>query len=177
MDGFMALPEDPTNAKELVPLAQGTFVGPSAFADLVRSAMAHADSQGWAEMLWSDATFEDWPLFEKDVVEGLNAWSRKGRKLTLLAHHFDAMRRIHHRFVAWRVRWDHLVDCRVCKGVEVTEFPSAIWTPTWAMRRLDLQRSTGVASVDPRMRLMLREELEERRWQSSPGFPASTLGL
>lgn len=158
-------------------LHQGAFSGPVAFADLIRNALAHADREGWVEMVWSDATFEDWPLYEKVVVEGLNAWSRKGRRLVLLAHHFDAMRRIHHRFVDWRVRWDHIVECRVCQCVEVTDFPSALWTPDWAMRRLDTQRSTGVASVEPRMRTLLREELEERKRQSSPGFPASILGL
>jgi hypothetical protein len=45
------------------------------------------------------------------------------------------------------------------------------------MRRLDLQRCTGVASAEPRMRQLLREELEERKRQSSTGFPATTLGL
>ena len=160
-----------------VPLLQGPFAGPSAFADAVRGALLHAATAQWSEMIWSDASFEDWPLHEKATVDALNAWSRKGRKLTLLAHHFDAMRRIHHRFVDWRIRWDHLVECRVCKGVEPSEFPSALWTPIWALRRLDLVRSTGAGSTEPRMRLLLREELEERKRQSSPGFPASTLGL
>ena len=54
---------------DLPALHQGAFTGPSAFADLIRNALAHADSQGWAEMVWSDATFEDWPLYEKAVVE------------------------------------------------------------------------------------------------------------
>jgi len=107
----------------------------------------------------------------------LNAWAKRGRRLTLLAHRFDAMRTMHPRFVEWRVRWDHLVECRVCKGVEATDFPSALWTPNWAMRRLDLVRSNGSASVEPRMRLMLREDLEERKRQSAPGFPATILGL
>ncbi|WP_342618100.1 hypothetical protein [Rhodoferax sp. GW822-FHT02A01] len=159
------------------PLLQGPFAGPSAFADAVRGALLHAAIAQWSEMIWSDANFEDWPLHEKATIDALNAWSRKGRKLTLLAHRFDAMRRVHHRFVEWRIRWDHLVECRVCKGVEPSEFPSALWTPTWALRRLDLVRSTGAGSMEPRMRLLLREELEERKRQSSPGFPASTLGL
>ncbi len=158
-------------------LAEGPFTGPTAFADLIRNALLRANNEAWSEMVWSDATFEDWPLYEKTVVEGLNAWSRKGRKLTLLAHHFDAMRRLHPRFVEWRVRWDHLLECRVCKGVEASEFPSALWTPTWALRRLDLVRSTGVATTEPRMRLLLREELEQRKRQSSPGFSATLLGL
>jgi hypothetical protein len=159
------------------PLLQGPFAGPSAFADAVRGALLYAATAQWSEMIWSDANFEDWPLHEKATIDALNAWSRKGRKLTLLAHRFDAMRRVHHRFVEWRIRWDHLVECRICKGVEPSEFPSALWTPTWALRRLDLVRSTGAGSTEPRMRLLLREELEERKRQSSPGFPASTLGL
>ena len=158
-------------------LAEGPFTGPTAFADLIRNALLRANNEAWSELVWSDATFEDWPLYEKTVVEGLNAWSRKGRKLTLLAHHFDAMRRLHPRFVEWRVRWDHLLECRVCKGVEASEFPSALWTPTWALGRLDLVRSTGVATTEPRMRLLLREELEQRKRQSSPGFSATLLGL
>lgn len=169
--------ETSAGAADRVPLPHGPFAGPTAFADLVRNALLQANNEGWTEMVWSDASFEDWPLYEKAVVEGLNSWARKGRKLTLLAHHFDAMRRLHPRFVDWRIRWDHLLECRVCKGVDATEFPSALWTPTWALRRLDLVRCTGVASTEPRMRLLLRQELDERMRQSSPGFPASTLGL
>lgn len=160
---------------ESLPL--GPFSGPTEFAEVIRRALRCAAAEGWQEMVWSDASFEDWPLYEKAVVEGLDAWSQRGRKLTLLAHHFDAMRQVHHRFVTWRIRWDHLVECRVCKGIEASEFPSALWTPTWALRRLDLVRSIGSASTEPRMRVLLREELEERKRQSAPGFPASVLGL
>ena len=171
----MAWPE--VAGSEGQPLAECQFAGTVAFAAVIRNALLRADREGWAEMVWSDATFEDWPLYEKALVEGLNAWARKGRKLTLLAHNFDAMRRLHPRFVEWRVRWDHLLECRVCRGAEASEFPSALWTPSWAMRRLDLVRSTGVATTEPRMRLLLREELEERKRQSSPGFSANILGL
>jgi hypothetical protein len=160
---------------ESLPL--GPFSGPVEFAGVIRQAMLCAASEGWREMVWSDATFEAWPLYEKAVVEGLEAWSQKGRKLTLLAHRFDAMRQVHHRFVAWRVRWDHLVECRVCRDMEASDFPSALWTPNWAMHRLDSVRSHGSCSVEPRMRLMLREKLDECRRQSAPGFPATVLGL
>jgi hypothetical protein len=158
-------------------LLEGVFVGPKAFSDALRTAIWRADEQGWSEMLWSDPTFEDWPLYERSVVEGLNAWSRKGRKLTLLATNFDAMRRVHHRFVEWRIRWDHLVECRICRGDLGGELPSAFWTPTWALRRIDRVRCTGAASADARERVLLREALDEHRRQSAPGFPATTLGL
>lgn len=158
-------------------LLEGPFVGPLAFANAVRDAVRSADSQAWSEMVWSDPSFEDWPLYERSVVEGLNAWSRKGRKLILLAENFDAMRRIHHRFVEWRIRWDHLVECRVCRGGSSGELTSALWTPTWALRRLDRVRCTGAASTDARTRVLLREVLAEHQRQSAPGFPATTLGL
>lgn len=165
------------DAKDGPRLLEGSFVGPAAFADAVRNAIACAQVQGWTEMVWSDAHFEDWPLYERAVVDSLNAWAGKGRKLILLAERFDAMRRIHHRFVEWRVRWDHVVECRVCKGIAATDFPSALWTPTWALQRLDAERCTGVASFEARSRLLLREALEERKRQSAPGFPATVLGL
>lgn len=158
-------------------LPEGRFEGLTAFAQLVRDALACAAHEGWPEMVWSDANFLDWPLREKAVVESLQAWSRSGRRLVLLAHRFDEVQRHHARFVQWRNTWDHIVECRVCKHVDATEFPSALWSPHWVMRRLDLERSTGVSGDEPQRRVLLNEELEECRRQSSPGFPSTILGL
>lgn len=159
------------------PLPEGKFEGLTAFAQLVRDALACAAHEGWSQMVWSDANFLDWPLREKAVVESLQAWSRSGRRLVLLAHRFDEVQRHHARFVQWRNTWDHVVECRVCKQVDASEFPSALWSPHWVMRRLDLERSTGVAGYEPQRRVLLKEELEECRRQSSPGFPSTILGL
>jgi len=167
MDGCMAQIE----------LTQGAFSGPHAFADLIRNAVAAADAMQWTEMVWSDASFEDWPLRERAVVDAMHTWARTGRKLTLLAHRFDALPRLHPRFVSWRVTWDHIVSCRVCKSVDASEFPSALWAPTWVLHRLDPVRCTGIAGSEPRKRLLLREALDECLRQSGPGFPATTLGL
>lgn len=158
-------------------LLDGIFSGPQAFADQVRAACAASDVMGWNEMVWSDASFEDWPLRERAVVDALHAWAGSGRKLIMLAHRFDALPRLHPRFVSWRVTWDHIITCRVCKSIDASEFPSALWSPTWALQRLDLMRSVGVATSEPRRRLMLRETLDECLRQSAPGFPATTLGL
>jgi hypothetical protein len=45
------------------------------------------------------------------------------------------------------------------------------------MRRLDLVRSTGIAGFEAQRRALLKEELDECRRQSGPGFSATTLGL
>lgn len=158
-------------------LLEGAFDGPSEFAQLVRDALACAAREGWSEMVWSDASFEDWPLRESAVAESLQAWSRTGRRLVMLARNYDAVLRHHARFVRWRNMWDHIVECRVCKSVDASEFPSALWSPQWAMRRMDLVRCNGVAGYEPQRRIHLKEVLDECRRQSSPGFPASILGL
>jgi hypothetical protein len=159
------------------PLLQGAFTGPIAFAQLVRDAVACAAGQGWPEMVWSDPTFEDWPLRERVVVQSLQDWARGGRRLVLIARNYDAVRLFHPRFVNWRVQWDHIVECRVCKSVDASEFPSAILGPHWSMRRLDLVRNTGMAGYEPQCRVQLKEALDECRRQSGPGFPATILGL
>lgn len=159
------------------PLPEGNFSGLTAFAQRVRDALACAAREGWSYMVWSDADFLDWPLREKAVVESLNAWAGSGRRLVLLAHRFDEVQRHHARFVQWRNTWDHVVDCRVCKQRDASEFPSALWSPHWVMRRLDLERSTGVSGTEPQRRVLLKEELDECRRQSSPGFPSTILGL
>ena len=155
----------------------GAFSGPTEFAQMVRAALSRAASEGWPSMVWSDPTFEDWPLGERSVTESLQAWSHSGRHLVLLAHRYDALIRYKPRFVSWRKTWDHLIECRPCKNLDASEVPSALWSPHWAMRRMDFVRSTGVADLEPARRVLLKEELDECRRQSSPGFSASTLGL
>lgn len=170
----------PTNlppADASQPLLQGAFSGPVAFAQLLRDALAIAAQQGWGEMVWSDPTFEDWPLRERVVIQSLNDWAHGGRRLVLIARNYDAVRLLHPRFVSWRVQWDHIVECRVCKSVDASEFPSALLGPHWSMRRLDLVRNTGMAGYEPQRRVQLKEALDECRRQSAPGFPATILGL
>ena len=159
------------------PLLSGQFSGREAFAQRERDALAQAAAEGWRELVLSDATFEDWPLHERAVVESLQAWAKAGRHLTLLATRYDEVIRRHARFVAWRKTWGHLLDCRLCSTAAPTDFPSAIWSPNWFLQRLDPLHSTGVCGTDRERCVQLREQLAERIRNSSPGFPASTLGL
>ncbi|MEN9538881.1 MAG: hypothetical protein RLZZ126_1116 [Pseudomonadota bacterium] len=158
-------------------LPQGQFEGREAFQDLVRQAFAQAAREGWREIIVCDASFEDWPLREREVAESLNAWATAGRRFTMLATRYDAVQRLHARFVNWRVKWSHLVDCRQCRQAAPVDFPSALLGPDWVMQRLDVPRCNGVAGREPARRVALRELLEERLRASSPGFAASTLGL
>ncbi|MGH8821940.1 MAG: hypothetical protein ACREWJ_11700 [Rhodoferax sp.] len=160
-------------------LPTGRFSGRGEFAQIVREALAGAAREGWGEIIISDAGFEDWPLGERAVAESLQAWSKAGRRFTMLALRYDEVVRRHARFVSWRRTWAHIVECRRCAAADFSELPSAIWSPAWALRRLDLERSTGTCSSnsDPGHRLQVREILNEWLRKSTPGFPASTLGL
>ena len=74
-------------------LPTGRFTGREAFEQTIRDAMACAARQGWHEIIVSDATFSDWPLRERAVVESLHAWARSGRRFVMLATRFDEVQR------------------------------------------------------------------------------------
>lgn len=158
-------------------LLTGRFAGREAFAQSVRDALACAAREGWREIILSDPTFADWPLHERAVVESLQAWARSGRRLLMLATRFDEMQRHQPRFVAWRQTWDHIIECRQCRGADPQDFPSALWSPAWVMQRHDLVRSVFVCDADAARRLALRQVLDEWWRGGAPGFPATTLGL
>lgn len=158
-------------------LASGRFSGRDAFEQLVRDALIHAAREGWQELILSDATFEDWPLRERAVLESLHAWAKPGRRMTLLATRYDEVIRNQARFVSWRQTWGHLIDCRVCRAVPAADFPSAIWSRAWFMHRQDPPRSIGICGHDPERSVQLREMLDEKIRVGVPGFAVSTLGL
>lgn len=158
-------------------LPDGRFAGRNDFRQLIRDALATAASEGWRQIILSDASFEDWPLGERAVSDALGDWARSGRSFVMLARSYDTVVRDHARFVTWRKGWGHIIECWTCASADPLELPSAIWSPAWVMQRLDPVRSSGICGREPERRLMLRESLDEWLRKSSPGFPASTLGL
>lgn len=158
-------------------LLQGVFNGHVAFSQLVRDALEAAAREGWQKMIWSDPNFEDWPLRERVVVDSLYAWAKSGRQLTLLAHSYESVLRYQPRMVTWRKTWGHIVDCRVCRHIELEKFPSGLWSPEWVMQRRDIDSCSGFASHDVQKRVQLQEIFKECQRHSASGFPATVLGL
>lgn len=158
-------------------LPEGRFEGRNAFRQLVRDALATAAREGWREIVLCDASFEDWPLGERAVAESLQAWSRTGRSMVLLARSYDVVVRQHARFVSWRGLWSHIISAHACGCADPGDLPSALWSPHWVMERRDLDRCVGWCGSEPERRVELRERLGEWLQKSSPGFPATTLGL
>jgi hypothetical protein len=153
------------------------FEGREEFRQLVRDALACAAREGWREIILSDPDFEDWPLGERAVADSLQAWSRGGRRIVLLARNYDVALRQHARFVQWRRLWSHIVTAVACPGADRLDLPSALWSPAWVLERRDIERSTGYCGSEPERRVLLREALNEWLLKATPAFPASTLGL
>lgn len=159
-------------------LPTGRFEGRVAFQQLVRDALATAATEGWREIVLCDDDFHDWPLGERAVAESLQAWASGGRRFTIIATQYDEIVRRHARFVQWRRTWDHIITCRRCPSADRSDLPSVLWSPGWLMHRVDPDRCVGVSGTEPERRVLMRETLTE--WiqnRSSPGFPATTLGL
>ena len=92
------------------PIAQ--LSGRHEFHAAVRMALAEAASAGWRELWLCDPDFASWPLGERAVIESLTQWAGVGRRLILLALHFDEVVRRHARWAQWRRQWVHSVQCR-----------------------------------------------------------------
>lgn len=167
--------DDDTGPQEALP--SGRFSGRKDFQQLVRDALACAAREGWREIILSDPDFADWPLGERAVAESLRAWSAAGRSCTLLACRYDELAVRHARFVTWRRAWSHIIEARACASADMLEFPSAIWSPGWAMQRLDPERCNGYSGAEPERRLLLKENLQAWIGKSGPSFAATTLGL
>lgn len=168
------------NPIEVNGLQSGAFAGRDTFRQCVRDVLALAASQQWPEIILSDPDFADWPLGEQVVAQNLNEWSKTGRSLTLLASQYELVQARHARFVDWRKRWSHIVNCRRLSsrnGTGIAAVPSVVWTPDWVVQRTAIEKCIGVCTQSLWRRTEIRETLDNSLKQSSPGFAASVLGL
>jgi hypothetical protein len=159
------------------PLPIGRIEGRMAFEEVVRLSIEQAAVQNWNHLCWMDSDFSDWPLGERRVYDALQAWSRKGRRMVIMAKNYDRVIANHHRFVNWRRQWAHIIECWQCPQATETEFPSAILTPAWSMQRSDPERYISHATLDGAQLLGLDELRQYWIERSSRGFPAHVLGL
>ena len=153
------------------------FFGMREFQDTLRASLALAVEQSWTQLLLCDPDFADWPLGEQAVIDMLNAWAGPGRKLVMLAGRYDELLRRHGRFVPWRRNWSHIIECHKSGGADPRMTPSALWSRKHMLHRFDLEGCSGLVTSEPVRCLRLKQELDDCLSVSTPGFPASTLGL
>lgn len=159
-------------------LPAGPFIGRESFRQLLRQSFAAAAEGGWHELLISDPDFADWPLGEPAVVQSLHDWAQKSTgRCIILARSYDAIPRQHALFVRWRSQWQHKIECLEYPGEQSQEVPSLLWSPKWALQRVEAVRGWGISGAQARRLKLLRSGMDEWLERAVPGFPAVTLGL
>lgn len=171
------LPDGAAGVHAGLTLPAGRLQGREAFDHTLRQAFEAAAQQGWSAWWWVDADFADWPLGERATLAALNAWAGSGRRLHLLARDFRLVQARHPRFVTWRRTWDHLIEARACPSVSAEDMPSGIWSPQWALSRLNTVDCVTVCGADAAWRVRVHQLMAEAWSRATPSFPASTLGL
>jgi hypothetical protein len=130
--------------------------------------------------LWlSDPDFSAWPLGSVEVVTALTRWIGPRRRLTLIAGDWEHLALRCPRWVAWRRRWSHSVQCLQVREEEAQQVPALLYGPPVVALRLH--------STRPRVagRLMRRAEdfgplgelIDALTQRTQEGFPVTTLGL
>lgn len=154
----------------------GRFEGRTAFREAVQAAVERAASQRWSTMLWSDPDFRDWPLNDRALCEALQAWALGGGRLRMLASDFASLRSQAPRFLQWRQQWDHRFEARASGRHRQAETPTLMMVPGAYLWRAETGRAF-VVSADAGERARWSEQIESLWQQSTPGLPATTLGL
>ncbi len=150
----------------------------SEFHDALRSAFDQAAREGAREILLCDASFTDWPLSERAVIENLTQWANSRRRLTLFAQTFDEISRRHGRWAEWRRQWSHVVHCRSNGELEAAEFPTiCLVADVVSVRLFDPVHHRGLASREAADALACREAVDAVSQRSAEAFPVTTLGL
>ncbi|CAN5321592.1 hypothetical protein BH09PSE5_BH09PSE5_06010 [soil metagenome] len=154
------------------------FESRNEFQAAIRNAFAQAAEVGCRELWLCDVNFANWPLGEIKVVEELTQWGYAHRKLTLFALDFDEFARRHVRWVEWRRKWAHIVECRALKELEASQVPTIFLAPGLTTVRLfDSNNFRGSASSLKSDEVSARELLDAVSQRSVEAFPATTLGL
>jgi hypothetical protein len=160
------------------PLQEGILTSRGEFHEAIRGALRLAADQGCRELFLSDATFADWPLAERAVIEDLTRWAYAHRKLTLLAQNFDEFPRRHVRWVEWRRQWSHVVECRSMAEAEPGQIPSMLLAQgVVTVRLLDADHYRASVSTTPADGIRARDQLDAILQRSEEAFPVTMLGL
>jgi hypothetical protein len=148
------------------------------FQSALREALAEAAGAGSRELWLSDIDFAEWPLGEREIVATFERWASSSRRITLVANHFDALARLHPRWIAWRRQWSHIVSCRTNTEIEASDIPCVlIALGTVTVRLSDPTHHRGRIARDRGEELRCKELVDAVLQRSEEGFPATSTGL
>jgi hypothetical protein len=148
------------------------------FQTSLRDAFSEAAEKDCRQLWLCDTDFAGWPLGERGVIESLTRWARSQRRFTLLAERFDAVVRLHPRWVEWRRNWAHIVQCRTNDELEAGAMPTLLIAPgSFSLNLVDPLRFRGRLSREAADAVRDRELLDAVLQHSEESFPATTTGL
>ncbi|WP_347486297.1 hypothetical protein ABFV80_001429 [Vandammella animalimorsus] len=137
-----------------------------------------AEQQACPRIICCSPDFSGWPLSSAPLLDALQDWLRPQRQLILIANQFDTLIRQQPRFVAWRTRWDTVVQGRKVARQFTRETPSFALAGRQSIWLSNPDFFTGIYGNDPALALQVGEQAQE--WlenRSSIGFASRTLGL
>ena len=146
--------------------------------DAIRATLAEAARAGCRELFLCDVDYADWPLGERAVIDSLTRWAYGHRRLTLFAVGFETLSQRHPRWLEWRRRWSHVVECRALEETEPGRVPSLLLAPGVATLRIfDTVHWRGSLSLAEADANPCREKVAALMQRSVESFPATALGL
>ena len=139
---------------------EGRLQGRLLFQNMIEQLVGRGAQRRCRQAVFCDADFADWPLGACAVASALNVWARAGCRFTFIAQQYDEITRRHARWVEWRRRWSHQVDCWQCANIAASSLPSSVWTDEWMLHRIDPVRSVFFFSA--RCRSSNRDARDDR---------------
>ncbi|RMX07687.1 hypothetical protein D8I35_00655 [Corticibacter populi] len=155
-----------------------TLAGPAQWQAALLACIGAAAAAPESPLVFCSPRFADWPLSQTPVLQALQHWAGRNRRLVLIANEFDTLVRQQPRFLAWRQQWDAIITGRKVMRSFQNDTPSFAWCPAYSVWLTNAERLRGIAGTDAAWRSQLAELVDEwRERRSVNGFAASTLGL
>lgn len=149
-----------------------------AFFAAVDAALQAATEQNVRELWLVDPDFSAWPLGLRSTIERLDAWVGPHRRLRVLACDFHWLSLECPRWVAWRRRWAHVVDCLAVDAEDAPHMRSLMLLPgVQAIQLVDAQRGRGRVLRDADDLTGIRELVDALAQRAEAAMPPTTLGL
>lgn len=164
------------------PIRTGLVESAEEVRQMLRQALLLAGEQGGRELCCMDADFVGWPLSDPELLDALHHWALPHRRLRLLAADYEALRRVHPRFVQWRQLHDHVVSARAYDPVEAIDRgqpapQGLVLAPGLLAMRLWSPVRASLSLRDSREEALAREWFDAIEQRSADSFASSTLGL
>lgn len=154
------------------------LVSRSGFFAAFDAALALAAERDVRELWLCDPDFSSWPMGLRSTIERLDAWIGPHRRLRVLACDFNWLSLECPRWVAWRRRWAHVVDCLAVSNEDAPHMRSLLLVPGHQVIQLvDAQRGRGRILRASEDLTGFGELVEDLLQRAEAAMPPTTLGL